>query len=223
MIDNPFYAALTSTHAPFAQANGPAVRYAADIIPFAAVASPTPAAMSALRDLLTPGETIWTTGDTFPDVAGLTHTLSLPGLQMHYTGASITQPISRHEIIRLTEQDVPDMLALKAAAFPGYFGPRAIALGDFFGIRVDGQLVAMAGERLCTPAHREISAVCTHPAHTGRGYAAALMETVRLAQLDRGAHTILHVVAANIRAIALYHRLGFETSGKIVFQRFHRG
>ena len=93
LIDNPFHSALRSTHQPFAQANGPAVRYQPDIIPFAAVAEPTLAAMLALRDLLAPGETIWTTGNAFPTVSGLAHTLALPGLQMHYTGAHITQPI----------------------------------------------------------------------------------------------------------------------------------
>jgi predicted GNAT family acetyltransferase len=222
MIENPFHLALSTTHAPFAQANGPALRYAPDIIPFAAIAAPTIAAMEAFRDLLAPGETIWTTGNTFPEIPGLTHTLELPGLQMHYTGASITQPIGEHNITKLTQQDVPEMLELKAVAFPGFFGPRAIELGDFFGIRRDGQLIAMAGERLCTPTHREISAVCTHPAHTGHGYAAALMEAVRQAQLARGTKSILHVVASNTRAIALYHRLGFETSGDILFQRFHR-
>lgn len=221
-LDNPFFRALTTTHAPFAQTSGPAVRYAPGVIPFAAVAEPTTAAMLAFRDLLAPGESIWTTGDTFPETPGLTHTRTLPGLQMLYTGASISQAITPHRLVKLTAADVPDMLALKALAFPGYFGPRALELGDFFGIRLHGELVAMAGERLCTPTHREVSAVCTHPAHTGQGYAAALMEAVRHAQQARGATSILHVVAANTRAISLYHRLGYETTGPITFQSFQR-
>jgi predicted GNAT family acetyltransferase len=80
----------------------------------------------------------------------------------------------------------------------------------------------MAGERLCTPTHREISAVCTHPEHTGHGYAAGLMEAVRHQQLARGTKSILHVVASNTRAISLYERLGFETAGEVLFQRFKR-
>ena len=228
-VENPFYRALTSTHASFAVTNGPAVRYAPDVIPFAAVSEPTPEAMLAFRDLFAPNESLFTTGPDFPEVPGLLHTLALPGLQMRYEGplpAPEPEGSPEHggdpEVLRLGAGDVEDMLALKAVAFPGYFGPEASRLGSFFGIRVNGQLVAMAGERLCTPTVREISAVCTHPEHTGRGYAALLVRAVIRAQAACGAQSLLHVVASNQRAIDLYHRLGFTTTGDILFHRFKR-
>ena len=221
-LDNPFFRALTSEHAPFAVSRGAAVRYRAEVIPFGGVSEPTPQAMADLRDLLAPGESLFTTGDNFPTVPGLLHTLALPGLQMHFAGDVPPAQPSGPDILRLGAEDVEDMLALKAVAFPGYFGRDAYQLGDFFGIRVNGQLVSMAGERACTPKEREISAVCTHPDHTGRGYGAALIRAVLRAQAKRGACSMLHVVAANTRAISLYHHLGFTTTGEIVFQRFKR-
>jgi predicted GNAT family acetyltransferase len=44
-------------------------------------------------------------------------------------------------------------------------------MGAYYGIRIGNELIAMAGERLAVPGFREISAVVTHPAHTGHGYA----------------------------------------------------
>ena len=79
------------------------------------------------------------------------------------------------QILRMTPEDAPAMVALTDLAFPGFFRPRTDAMGAYYGIRVNGELVAMAGERLAVPGLSEISAVCTHPAHTGKGYARLLM------------------------------------------------
>lgn len=226
MLDNPFYTALTSAHAHFSQANGRAVRYKAGIIPFGAVPEHTPEAMRDFRDLLSADETIFTTaapGETFPDIPGLTYNGPLPGLQMHYAGNTPPAP-NDPAVLPLTSADVPDMLALKEIAFPGYFGPRAHLLGDFFGIRDPrtNELIAMAGERLATFTHSEISAVCTHPEHLGCGYATRLMYAVMRAQAARGVASMLHVIAANTRAIELYQHLGFTITGEVIFHRFTR-
>ena len=220
-ITNPFHQALTTANAAFAVTNGPAVRYEPGVIPFGAVAEPTPEAYAALRDLLAPDEELWTIDATVPAVVGLAHTYSMPGLQMHYAGEPITGS-NATGVLRLTATDVPEMIALKALAFPGYFGERAFELGDFFGIRINGELVAMCGERLATPTHREISALCTHPAHTGKGFGAKLIHAVMRAQAARGMASMLHVVANNERAIGLYKHLGFVTMGEVTFQRFKR-
>jgi predicted GNAT family acetyltransferase len=71
-------------------------------------------------------------------------------------------------------------------------------------------LVAMSGQRLQVPGYTEVSAVCTHPEHTGKGYAAALMLEVMRRIRDRGETPFLHVRGDNSRAIALYERLGFR-------------
>lgn len=222
-IDNPFHTALLTENAAHAILNGPAARYAPDIIPMGGVAEKTPEAMRAFRDLLAPGEELWTTGDNFPSVEGLAHIRTLPCLQMHYAGPT---PVADSDptLVILTPSDAPDMVALKALAFPGYFYRRAYILGDFFGVRhpKTGELIAMGGERLAVPGFREISSLCTHPAHTGQGHAAKLMRRIMRAQFERGARSFLHVIAANERPIRLYEHLGFETTGVTNFQLFQR-
>jgi predicted GNAT family acetyltransferase len=101
------------------------------------------------------------------------------------------------------------MLALAKMTKPGPFGMRTRELGTYLGIRIEGQLAAMAGERLHLPGYTEISAVCTHPNHVGRGYARTLMVELIRQIRNRNEIPILHVRPENARAIELYRRLGF--------------
>jgi predicted GNAT family acetyltransferase len=105
--------------------------------------------------------------------------------------------------------DVPAMLALAAATQPGPFGPRTIELGRYLGIRRGGTLVAMAGERMRLDGFTEISAVCVHPDHRGRGYAADLVLALAASIVARSEVPFLHVFSSNAAAISLYRKLGF--------------
>jgi predicted GNAT family acetyltransferase len=69
----------------------------------------------------------------------------------------------------------------------------------------------MAGERLKVRGYTEVSAVCTHPDHTGNGYARVLMGEIMGGIRERGEIPFLHVRQDNARAVALYERLGFCT------------
>ena len=106
--------------------------------------------------------------------------------------------------------------------FPGFFRPRTFILGSYFGMYVAGQLVAMAGERIALPGYREISAVCTHPEHTGQGFASTLIRHLLHNHFLAGLHSFLHVASANLRAITLYERLGFSRSHSILIHQVRR-
>src|ERR1700678_4087769 len=140
---------------------------------------------------------------------------------------SASVPATHSAIVELAQKDSPEMLELATLTKPGPFGSRTHELGTYLGIRrpvservderigerVDEKekLVAMAGERLKVPGHTEVSALCTHPEHTGYGYAGILMTEVMRRILARGEAPFLHVREDNLRAIALYQRLGFKT------------
>lgn len=225
-LPNPVYSALITAEASFASTHGVALRFQADVIPFGAVPEPTAAALSDLVPLLAHGEEIYVTtdeGQSLEPVSGLDVVSTMPGLQMRL-GREAPQGAEEEGVFRLGRDDVEDMIALKARAFPGYFGPRAPELGVFFGIRdpITHQLVAMGGERLATFTDREVSAVCTDPNHLGRGYAARVVRSVLRHQARLGIGSLLHVTANNRRAIALYERLGFELTGSLDFVRLRR-
>jgi predicted GNAT family acetyltransferase len=133
--------------------------------------------------------------------------------EMVYEGASV--PFSRSspdpEIVELGPADSAEMIGLTKLTKPGPFGKRTHELGTYLGIRRERKLVARAGERLKIPGHTEVSAVCTHPDYTGRGYARILMIEVMRRILDRGETPFLHVRRDNERAIQLYQKLGFTT------------
>jgi predicted GNAT family acetyltransferase len=113
-------------------------------------------------------------------------------------------------IIELTEDDAPRMLALATLTKPGPFFAKTYRLGGFVGLKEDGRLLAMAGERLKVEGFTEVSGVCTHPDARGRGYAKALMLEVAHRIAARGETPFLHVYPWNTGAIELYERLGFR-------------
>ena len=67
----------------------------------------------------------------------------------------------------------------------------------------------MAGERMRLDGYQELSAVCTHPDYTGRGYAQRLLAILCNLAFDRGFTPFLHVYADNERAIGVYRKMNF--------------
>jgi GNAT superfamily N-acetyltransferase len=112
--------------------------------------------------------------------------------------------------IPLGAADVPEMLELVAQTEPGPFLTKTIELGDYLGIRCDGALVAMAGERFHLDGWTEISAVCTEPEHRGRGLASQLVGALIAGIQLRSQRAFLHVLSTNTGAIRLYEELGFR-------------
>lgn len=114
------------------------------------------------------------------------------------------------EFEALTDADGPEMLALATLTQPGPFFSKTHLLGPFIGVRREGRLVAMAGERLSLDGFSEVSGVCTHPDHRGHGYAGAMMRAVGQRIVDRGDTVFLHARIGHAATIAFYETLGFE-------------
>jgi predicted GNAT family acetyltransferase len=221
---NPVRQALRERHAQFAVEQGLAVRYAPGVIPFAAVAENNGAAMRDLSALLASQEAIYimSNGEPLAEAPGMVCEGSLHGLQMVAPRGTLPSVSEKVTVSRLSFEDVPAMLGLIAVAFPGFFFRRTKELGEYYGVWVEGQLVAMAGQRMAFDRYCEISAVCTHPEHTGKGYAAALMTRLMHDHEAEGRQSFLHVAASNERARGIYRRLGFEPYREVEFQRMRR-
>jgi predicted GNAT family acetyltransferase len=129
------------------------------------------------------------------------------------------QPIfdSRVVMRSLNAADVPAMLALTSLTKPGPFSQRTIDFGLYIGIVEGNNLLAMAGERLHVKGYTEVSAVCTDPAHLGKGYASHLMSHACETVIQRGDIPFLHVKQDNTRAIAKYEHLGFSIRAAFYF------
>ncbi len=208
LLDCPIWNALTTRQAALALGGPLALRYLLDIGAFAAAADASDRSLADLVALVPPkGPLVLIQADVPPPMGGITaQTMSLS--QMVATAICAPQGAVPC-ITALTEDDAPQMLALATLTEPGPFLARTHQLGDFFGVKIDGALVAMAGERMRLSGHREVSAVCTHPGHRGHGYAAHLTAQVAARVVSRGETPFLHVFPHNIGAIRVYESLGF--------------
>ncbi len=209
-LDNPVWASLTSHHAALALTADGAARYPADVAPFVGVATGEARAAAAVESLVARGELVIFVG-TAPPLAANAWRIeqSVPIAQMiRRTPLEVPDGLETIELVR--ERHIADMLALTALVYPHYFRPRTVAMGRYFGIYDGARLAAMAGERMHCEGHREISAVCTHPDFLGRGHARRLIALLTNAILDAGELPFLHFAHENVRAKALYERLGFE-------------
>jgi len=208
LLDNPIWTALTTTQAHWAQTSALARRFPAEIGPLAAFEPPTRAAYESMAELFPAGEIAGILLDAPPELPSMWTLLEFaPLLQMIYTDCKL--PASSPDFIELTAADAPEMASLATLTKPGPFARRTNELGDFIGIRRDGKLAAMAGERMRAPGYTEVSAICTHPDHLGHGYATGLTVEIMRRILARGETPFLHVRASNQRAIELYRRLGY--------------
>jgi ribosomal protein S18 acetylase RimI-like enzyme len=218
VLDDPVWAALHGAHARFAQVNGRAARYHPDVAPFNTLADPAePGAWDDLRELVGPGAELTLAGDALTPPPGWTKQAEVEGVQLVDVALRAAPD---PEAVVLTAADVPEMLDLVGRTRPGPFLPRTVELGTYLGIRRGGALIAMAGERLHPPGWTEISAVCTDPAHRGRGLATRLVRAVAAGIRERGENPLLHTAADNVTAIRLYESMGFRLRRRTTFGRF---
>jgi ribosomal protein S18 acetylase RimI-like enzyme len=209
-LDNPIWQSLTTFHSRFAVGDEYAKRFPKEIGPFVAVPEKDISADSQLEQLVAVNESVY-----FIGIA--------PFFNSHWRvegQASLLQMVCQSriknletgvEVSILSDPDNPAMLELMSQVYPGFFRPRTYELGNYLGIFQNGRLAAMSGERMHLTGYREISAVCTHPDFSGRGYARVLVSLLINAILDRYEIPFLHVASENERAVSLYKRIGFTT------------
>jgi predicted GNAT family acetyltransferase len=148
-----------------------------------------------------------------PSAFSVVRLASVDQMVLEDAGACTAQPGA--PIVALGVADGPEMLALANVTQPGPFGPRTIELGHYIGIRRQGALVAMAGERMRLDGFTEISAVCVEPAYRGHGFAAELVRSLASSIAARSEIPFLHVFSSNHAAIALYRKLGFTLRRRV--------
>jgi len=184
---------------------------------------PTIAMFAAVEDPWTADFATLPSGNTFGFVT--TEAVPFPPQIEVLREAVVTQMIAEHprlatprdDLVALTDDDVPQMMALVELTKPGPFAPRTNKMGKYWGIVEGGELVAMAGDRLRLPGFGEVSAVCTHPDHRGKGYARELISKVAAGVVARGETPFLQSYPDNVAAIGLYESLGFTERRMLTF------
>lgn len=213
LLDNPIWNSLATAHARLAIGaqigHGLARRYPADIGPLSAIQTPTCEAYADLAAIVPEGDVA---------VLFLEHAVEIPaGWHLVRDGRLVQmvcpavpdRPSLVETILPMTFADFPEMVALASLTEPGPFRSHTASLGGFVGIRIDGRLAAMAGQRLAPTGFAEVSAVCTHPDFRGRGYAQALVAAVARNIHSEGRMPFLTSFEANTGAVRVYEQVGF--------------
>lgn len=208
-LERPIWHALRTRQSEFAVGDERALRFQSDVEPFAATADDSAASLAALGKLVpAEGYLLLLQAEASPCPPGAKIELSAQGVQMVLD--KLREPRGHARIEELGDADTPAMIELATLTKPGPFLARTHALGTFWGVKENGRLIAMAGERMKLPGMTEVSGVCTHPDFRGRGLAAILSHHVATDILSRGEIPFLHAYAANAAAISVYDALGFK-------------
>ena len=217
LVNNPVYQGLISgdRHLSFGTEN---VKFFDErVSPFAGFDVGYEKGFKELYDILPAGRTIlYATPGKIHQPKGWQLLHEIKGLQLVFDPAR-SAPADFVDPTPLTDHHVEQMLQLTALTNPGPFGARTIDFGHYYGIFENKKLIAMSGQRLHVQQFTEVSAVCTHPDHLGRGYAAALVRHQVQLIRQQNQTPFLHVRDDNRRAIELYQRIGFAIRGAMNF------
>ncbi|HIF93995.1 MAG TPA: GNAT family N-acetyltransferase [Myxococcales bacterium] len=222
-LDNPVWHALRGRLSRFAASHSTdeLVHFDSEVSIFSAVETLDDACWKRVAELVGPEGVCGFFRDVIPpSPAGWEEHFRAPCLQM--IAADVAAP-SGVEVVRLGADDAPEMLALANLTEPGPFAIRTFELGLYVGVRRNGDLLAMAGERFRVPGFVELSGVCTHPDVRGEGLAGELTLNVVQSIRAGGDEAMLHVLETNENAIRLYQKLGFvaRRSVDVVFAQWH--
>jgi predicted GNAT family acetyltransferase len=213
-LDRPVWASLSTCHARLSEGSSLARRFARDVNVFASACDDSPAALAALASLVSPRESVYVL--QVPRIVtppSLVAVKESKGVQMVATRSF--EVVEDDDLLLLGQSDAAEMLALARLTEPGPFLTKTHTMGSFLGIRRNGRLAAMAGERMRFPGYTEVSGVCAHPDFRGLGFARRLSRAVAARIAARGEQVFLHAWKTNEVAISLYRSLGFELRAEV--------
>lgn len=216
LLDNPIYAALTSGHSHFAKGVDGVKYYQKDITAFAGLENNSAENLQTLYQISEP-ESLFVFFSKSPVEIPSSWKL-LMHIDMFQLVYEDNAALSHNceNLTDLNDSHVPEMMELVDLTKPGPFLAKTIELGNYMGIFNEKQLVAMAGHRFFPAPYREVSAVCTHPNHLGKGYAFKILQEQIKRILNRAEIPFLHVKNDNEGAIKLYQKLGFNIRTEMI-------
>lgn len=223
VLDNPAWNAMNSANSHLALGNDHVKFFPEEVGPFAGLKNYDEQSLLEMFDLAPSNRrvVIPTIKDLkIPRYWKLIDTVKV--LQMIFNQPAPASDISP-VIVPLVIEHVPQMIALTQLTQPGPFLQRTIEFGNYKGIFNSGELVAMAGQRMHPYNYVEISAVCTHPDHTGKGYGRSLINDQSHKIIEEGNIPFLHVRANNEHAIKLYKHLGFTVRSRMNIYVLQKG
>jgi len=210
-LDRPVWNMLTGRQAHLAEGDGRAVRIDRGYGVFGAAPDTSADAQVALAALVPDQGELWIVEpEPWPVPPGTRVVKRAVLAQMIADGPPPPPREGEPAIIALGDDDAPEMAALAEHAKPGPWGSKTHRYGPFFGVRENGRLLAMAGQRILVPGMAEVSGVATWEDCRGRGLARVLIGHVMREMVARGEQPFLHSYADNEGAIALYESLGFR-------------
>ncbi|MGZ8514910.1 MAG: GNAT family N-acetyltransferase, partial [Candidatus Limnocylindrales bacterium] len=125
---------------------------------------------------------------------------------------------------RLLPVEIGDLNRLYQLGFASWLPSSTIAEGVYYGLRVNGHLVAAAGTHVISQTARlaVVGNVLTHVDFRGRGFATAVTGAVTAELLRTCDQVVLNVRADNPPALAAYRRLGYAEHVRFEERLVHR-
>jgi ribosomal protein S18 acetylase RimI-like enzyme len=150
------------------------------------------------------------------DVLDATHRVDPRGTfyRMALRDRSRVGPIDGSDVRRLGREDLKALLRFYDRSYPGnWFDPRMLDTGQYFGLRVDGRLVSVAGVHVYSERYRvaALGNIVTRPDRRNQGYGTRATARLCRSLLETIDHIGLNVKTDNDAALRCYRKLGFET------------
>jgi ribosomal protein S18 acetylase RimI-like enzyme len=209
LLDNIMWNCLSGPHAKFATGSGTVRRYAPGFSPIVGCENPEQPDFATLQKCCEPGDGFYFDIWSGAAPAGWRIDKEAHMFKMVWEAPAPAEDVAPDAVL-LRPEHFAQAVELARLTNPGPFGIRTPELGEYFGFFDGDKLIAMAGERMCAGDLHEVSGICTHPEHQGRGLARKLTLKLVRRQLQRGKTPFLHVISHNAPARGLYEKMGFR-------------